>query len=109
MKNNRDVIRRWRFFVLSFLILDLCFLAYFTYMYFDQVPNELYAVVGEVEHPMVEAHFIEWVFLQTDQGTQMKKFAPGSAPEVCFAILPDEKAEAVYAYCNLHGLWKKDL
>ena len=64
--------------------------------------------VGEVEHPMVEAHFIEWVFLQTDKGTQMKKLTPGEKPEVCFAILPEEKVEAVYAYCNLHGLWKKE-
>ena len=63
--------------------------------------------VGEVEHPMVEAHYIEWVSLQTNKGTQMKKLSPEQKPEVVFAICEDETVEAVYAYCNLHGLWKK--
>jgi superoxide reductase len=26
-----------------------------------------------------------------------------------FALTKDEKPLAVYAYCNLHGLWKADL
>ena len=75
---------------------------------FEVKDGKVCVKVGEVEHPMVEAHFIEWVFLQTDKGTQLKKLTPGSAPEVCFSILPEEKVEAVYAYCNLHGLWKKE-
>ena len=65
--------------------------------------------VGEVEHPMVEAHYIEWVSLQTNKGTQMKKLSPEQKPEVVFAICEDETVEAVYAYCNLHGLWKTEL
>ena len=64
--------------------------------------------VGEVAHPMVEAHFIEWVVLQTNQGIQKKDLKAGMEPEVCFAICEGEKVEAVYAYCNLHGLWKKE-
>ena len=63
--------------------------------------------VGEVAHPMVDAHYIEWVAVQTDKGVQRKNLTPGSQPEVTFAICEDEKVEAVYAYCNLHGLWKK--
>lgn len=63
--------------------------------------------VGEVAHPMMEEHYIEWVALQTDKGFQMKYLAPGQDPKVSFAVLDDEKVEAVYAYCNLHGLWKK--
>lgn len=69
--------------------------------------NKIYVKVGEVEHPMLAEHFIEWVSVQTDKGTQLKKLAPGQKPEVVFAISEDEKVEAVYAYCNLHGLWKK--
>ena len=69
--------------------------------------NKIYVNVGEVEHPMMAEHFIEWVSVQTDKGTQLKKLAPGQKPEVVFAICEDEKVEAVYAYCNLHGLWKK--
>ena len=64
--------------------------------------------VGEVAHPMVEEHFIQWVYLQTDKGGQRKNLLPGEAPEVTFA-LADEKPVAVYEYCNLHGLWKADI
>ena len=64
--------------------------------------------VGEVTHPMTEEHYIQWVYLQTDKGGQRKNLLPNEAPEVTFA-LADEKPVAVYAYCNLHGLWKLDL
>lgn len=70
--------------------------------------NTVKVVVGSVEHPMVEEHSIEWVYLQTDKGGQRKNLTPGSAPSVTFA-LADEKPVAVFAYCNLHGLWKTDL
>ncbi|MBO7340777.1 MAG: desulfoferrodoxin, partial [Lachnospiraceae bacterium] len=32
----------------------------------------------------------------------------GQEPKAVFAICEDEVVEAVYAYCNLHGLWKKE-
>lgn len=62
--------------------------------------------VGSVEHPMVDEHYIEWIALQTDLGNQRKALKPGEAPKVEFALLDGEKVVAVYAYCNLHGLWK---
>ena len=64
--------------------------------------------VGSVEHSMAEEHNIAWVYLQTDQGGQRKNLEVGKAPVVRFA-LADEKPIAVYAYCNLHGLWKADI
>lgn len=64
--------------------------------------------VGSVEHPMAEEHNIAWVYLQTNQGGQRKNLEVGKAPIVKFA-LADEKPIAVYAYCNLHGLWKADI
>ena len=67
----------------------------------------VYVKVGEVEHPMMENHYIEWISLETNKGTQMKKLSPEQKPEVSFAICKDEVVEEVYAYCNLHGLWKK--
>lgn len=70
--------------------------------------NQVKVKVGEVAHPMVEEHFIQWVYLQTDKGGQRKNLLPGEAPEVTFA-LADEKPVAVYEYCNLHGLWKTDI
>lgn len=64
--------------------------------------------VGSVAHPMTQEHHIAWVYLQTDKGGQRKNLDVEGQPEVTFA-LNEEKAVAVYAYCNLHGLWKTDL
>ncbi len=64
--------------------------------------------VGSVAHPMTEAHYIQWIYLQTEKGGQRKALKPGEAPKAVF-VLKDDKAVAAYAYCNLHGLWKKDL
>ena len=63
--------------------------------------------VGSVEHPMVPEHFIEWISLQTKQGNQRKVLTPEDKPEACFALCDGDEVEAVYAYCNLHSLWKK--
>ena len=64
--------------------------------------------VGSVNHPMEEVHWIEWVQLISDKGSYRKWLNPGEAPNVKF-LLADEKPLAVYAYCNLHGLWKSEL
>ena len=64
--------------------------------------------IGSVEHPMIPEHFIQWVYVQTEQGGQRKNLQPGQAPKVSFC-LGDDKAVAVYAYCNLHGLWMAEL
>ena len=63
--------------------------------------------VGEVEHPMLEEHYIEWIAVQTKQGNQRKALNPGDAPKACFCLCEGDEVEAVYAYCNLHSLWKK--
>lgn len=68
--------------------------------------NEVIVTVGEVSHPMTEEHYIEWVSLQTKYGNQRKALRPGEEPKVCFHVCEDDEVEAVYAYCNLHGLWK---
>ena len=64
--------------------------------------------VGSVTHPMSEEHSILWVALETDRGVQRKYLEVGTAPRVEFA-LAGESAKAVYAYCNLHGLWKTEI
>ena len=64
--------------------------------------------VGSVDHPMAPEHFIEWVYVQTEKGGMRKNLQPGSAPNVSFCVC-DEKVVAVYAYCNLHGLWMTEL
>lgn len=70
--------------------------------------GEVLVAVGSVEHPMVAEHFIEWVVLETENGSQRKFLQPGEKPEVSF-LLNGEKPVAVYAYCNIHGLWKTEL
>ena len=67
--------------------------------------NKVFVTVGSVEHPMVAEHYIEWVSLQTKFGNQRKLLSAGNAPTVCFALCEGDEVEAVYAYCNLHGLW----
>ena len=65
-------------------------------------------VVGSVEHPMAEEHSILWIELKSDRGVQRKHLKPGEPPVVSFA-LAGEKPLEVYAYCNLHGLWKAEV
>jgi len=64
--------------------------------------------VGSVIHPMTEEHHIEWVYVETEKGGQMKHFKVTDEPKAVFKIA-DDKALRVYAYCNLHGLWVKEL
>ena len=69
--------------------------------------NVVKVSVGSVEHPMAAEHSILWVSLLTDKGVQRKNLEVGKAPVVQFSLV-DEKPLAVYAYCNLHGLWKSE-
>lgn len=64
--------------------------------------------VGAVEHPMVDAHYIQWIYLKTERGSQRKCLTPGEKPEAVFTLIND-KALAAYEYCNLHSLWVKEL
>ena len=67
------------------------------------------ANVGSVTHPMTAEHFIQWVVVETDREALIHWFHPDEAPEAVFALAEGQTAKAVYAYCNLHGLWKQDL
>jgi len=64
--------------------------------------------IGEEEHPMTEEHYIEWIEIQVEDGRTGKKYLkPGDKPEVIFQTR--KKVIEVRAYCNLHGLWKKEV
>lgn len=71
--------------------------------------NTVTVKVGEVEHPMLENHYIQWVVLETKKGAQIHYLKPGEKPETVFALAEGDEAIAAYEYCNLHGLWKKEL
>ncbi len=64
--------------------------------------------VGEVSHPMAGEHFIEWIYVETENGGQRRILRPEDEPEATFCI-GDDKPIAVYAYCNLHGLWMTEI
>ena len=73
---------------------------------YEVVDNELVVTVGEVEHPMSEEHYIMWVLLVTDNRSYRVELKPNDKPVV---KLPYVDNSTLYAYCNLHGLWKKDI
>ena len=63
--------------------------------------------IGSIEHPSLDAHYIEWIILVTETGFQMKWLKPGMKPEAVFKVI--DKPVAAYEYCNLHGLWKAEV
>lgn len=71
--------------------------------------NKVHVQIGSVAHPMTEAHHISFVYLVTDREIRRHDFAFTDAPEWTFTIGEDEKSLKVYEYCNLHGLWVKEL
>lgn len=70
------------------------------------VENNIATVkVGEVDHPMLPEHYIEWIMIQTNLGNQRKVLKPGDAPMARFALLEGEEVIKTLEYCNLHGLY----
>ena len=69
--------------------------------------NVVHVSVGEVLHPMLDNHYIEWIAVQTNFGNKRKILKPGDEPKADFALLPGEKVEMVVEHCNLHGLYAK--
>lgn len=65
--------------------------------------------VGSVTHPMTSEHLIQWVAVVTDRDALIHWFHPEEAPEAVFALAEGQQVKEVYAYCNLHGLWKAEL
>ena len=64
----------------------------------------IHVTIGEVEHPMTAEHYIEWVALESGDRLEFHYLKPGQTPTTFFA--GGVKSGTVYAYCNLHGLWK---
>jgi superoxide reductase len=71
--------------------------------------SKIIVKVGEVEHPMMENHFIQYIILETDKGFMLKELTPSDKPCAEFVLADGEKAVAAYEYCNLHGLWKTEV
>jgi superoxide reductase len=59
--------------------------------------------VGSVLHPMTEEHYIEWILVVFDNRVGRFNLKPGDDPII---VIPKKEKIDVYAYCNIHGLWK---
>lgn len=65
--------------------------------------------VGEVEHPMLDNHYISAIFLKTNKGIYSLELNANNKPVAMFTLKRCEKPVCAYAYCNLHGLWKTEV
>jgi len=70
--------------------------------------NKMSVQIGSVPHPMVDEHYIQFIYVETENGGQRRCLKPGDNPNAEFCFV-DDKPIAVYEFCNLHGLWKKEV
>lgn len=68
--------------------------------------NKVTVYIGETPHPSEPTHYIEWIAIKTNMGKQRKCLKPGDAPKATFYLAKNERIEEIYAYCNIHSLWK---
>ncbi len=71
--------------------------------------NTVKVQIGEVIHPMMPEHYIQFIALETKNGVQIKNLKAGDEPKAEFVLADGDEAVAVYEYCNLHGLWVKEI
>ena len=71
--------------------------------------NLIKVQVGSVAHPMMDAHYIQFIILETKKGYQKVDLKPGQEPAAQFLVAEGDAPVAVYEYCNLHGLWKAEI
>lgn len=69
--------------------------------------HEITVTVGSILHPMSEDHQIKWILLELEKGFMITYLDPNDEAEAKFQT--NQVVKNVYAYCNLHGLWKKEM
>ena len=62
--------------------------------------------IGSVAHPMSVEHLIEWIYVEYSNGGEFVYLK--DEPIARFNIA-NKEVKAVYSYCNLHGLWYKEI
>ncbi|MDK2936565.1 MAG: superoxide reductase [Eubacteriaceae bacterium] len=70
--------------------------------------HEITVTVGKFPHPMTTDHSILWIFVKSRKGGSFIQLTPQDKPEASFHIDPLDIV-AVYAYCDIHGLWQAQL
>lgn len=71
---------------------------------YEKKQNQILVTIGSIEHPMTEEHYIKWIAMATERGIKIIDLNPQMPPKVTFEY---QENSIIYAYCNLHGLWKK--
>lgn len=70
----------------------------------EKIEGGYKVTVGSTLHPMLDAHFIEWIELIADGKSYRQFLKPGDAPEALFQV--EATDVSAREYCNVHGLWK---
>lgn len=74
----------------------------------EQKGNQVIVTIGEVLHPMIDEHYIEFIEILTSENYIYRKYLkPAQKPQAIFTIEDGQSVIKVREYCNLHGLWKK--
>jgi len=73
-----------------------------------EASNEKYPEAADLPHPMEDEHYIRFIHVETENGSQRKYLKPGDNPNAKFSFVND-KPVAVYVHCQMHGLWKKEV
>lgn len=71
--------------------------------------NNVHIAIGSAPHPMIAAHYIQWIALETSAGVQIKYLKPDETPAADFKVAEGNTLIKAYEYCNLHGLWSAAL
>ena len=71
--------------------------------------NKVEIKVGEVDHPMSDAHYIKWIVLETNMGEYKRVLKPGQEPKATFTLAEGETPIKAYEFCNIHSLWSKKI
>ena len=63
-------------------------------------------ILVRVNHVMEEDHYIEWISIVYDNKEVTTYLKPGDEPIMHCKYVP---GSIIYAYCNKHALWKKEV
>lgn len=69
----------------------------------EVVEGGVKVLVGSVQHPMEEKHYIEWIEVVADGKAYRQFLKPGQVPEAFFPVSATNLTAR--EFCNLHGHW----
>jgi len=74
----------------------------------ERTANGVKVKVGDVPHPMIDKHYIQFIEVLTPDKVLRAELKPDMTPEAEFDVVYDDIIE-VREYCNIHGAWKATL